>query len=96
MALKRAKSARPDVTESMLFARMCLAYAHGMLGDTTVAERDLKRCLVAMGEKFYVPKNSACRYPSDVTGARHMWHSALRANTPFAHAPHSAWPHGGT
>ena len=52
VGLKRAKSARPVVDEDVLFATMYHAYSCALVGETRDAERDLKRCLVRMGEKL--------------------------------------------
>ena len=52
VSLKRAKTARPVVTEEVLFAKMYHAYAAAMVGETRVAELGLSRCLASMREKL--------------------------------------------
>lgn len=52
VVLKRAKSARSVVDEEVLFARMYHAYSRALVGEMRDAERDLRRCLVVMGEKL--------------------------------------------
>lgn len=52
VVLKRAKSARPVVDEDVLFAKMYHAYSCALVGETLDAERDLRRCLVVMGERL--------------------------------------------
>ena len=52
VSLKRAKSARPVVTEDVMFAKMYHAYASAIVGETELAERGLSRCLASMREKL--------------------------------------------
>jgi hypothetical protein len=83
VALKRAKNARPVATDAVLFAKMCLAYAHGLLGDTTTAARDLARCLVSMtellGSRHHLTLNACSRLCETLLIERRLDEAETRA-----------------
>lgn len=83
VALKRAKNARPVVAESVLFAKMCLAYAHGLLGDTETAARDLARCLSSMtehlGSRHHLTLNACSRLCETLLVERRLDEAETRA-----------------